>query len=106
MPDMRNCMSEPKCKKDICIDALRILDSCKDKDCFEDTPLLLTDFGQDIIDRAGAIRVKSTKTVGVNIDTEPVTFNKGFYQILWGSPAPPLRREHLRLHQNSRNSVR
>ena len=69
-------------KETVCIDVNRVLDSCKDKDCFSDVKVYLTDFGQDIIDRAGAIRVKSTKTVGVNIDTEPVTFNRGFYQIL------------------------
>ncbi len=69
-------------KETVCIDVNRVLDSCKDKDCFSDVKVYLTDFGQDIIDRAGAIRVKSTKIVGVNIDTEPVQFNRGFYQIL------------------------
>ena len=67
MPDMRNCMSEPKCKKDICIDALRILDSCKDKDCFEDTPVLLTDFGQVSIKMAKEqnLSLNSAKISGI-----------------------------------------
>jgi hypothetical protein len=68
-------------KETVCIDVNRVLDSCKDKDCFSDVKVYLTDFGQDIIDRAGAIRVKSTKIVGVHIDTEPVQFNKGFYSV-------------------------
>ena len=81
MPDMRNCMSEPKCKKDICIDALRILDSCKDKDCFEDTPVLLTDFGQEILERSGSVRVTDTKVVFTDIVIDPVKFSRGFYQV-------------------------
>lgn len=66
----------------VCIDCNRVLDSCKDKDCFADTRVYLTEFGQELIEKTAAIRVKCTKIVGVNIDTEPVQFNRGFYQIL------------------------
>lgn len=81
MADNRAC-SNGYGKETVCIDVNRVLDSCKDKDCFSDTKVYLTELGQDIIDKAGAIRVKCTKIVGVNIDTEPVQFNRGFYQVL------------------------
>ena len=81
MPDMKNCVSEHKIKKDICIDAFRIMDSCKDKDCFEETPLLLTDFGQEILERSGSVRVINTSVVWTDIKIDPVKFNRGFYQI-------------------------
>ncbi len=81
MADNRACSSG--CGKEtVCIDVNRVLDSCKDKDCFSDVRVFLTDLGQEIIEKSGAIRVKCTKIVGVNIDTEPVQFNRGFYQIL------------------------
>ena len=35
----------------VCIETNRILDSCRDRDCFEDVKVLLTDFGNDIIER-------------------------------------------------------
>ena len=38
-------------KEMICIDTYRILDSCRDKDCFEDVRVFLTDYGQEIIEK-------------------------------------------------------
>lgn len=65
----------------VSIDSMRILDSCRDKDCFEDIQVFLTDFGEEIICRAGSIRVRSTEVVCCNILTDPVQFNRGFYQV-------------------------
>lgn len=83
MMDNRNtCFNGKDNRRDsVCIDSMRILDSCKDKDCFEDVRVYLTDFGQDVIEKAGSIRVKDTKIVCVNIQADPIQFNKGFYQI-------------------------
>lgn len=83
MADNRSCSGTGnQCRETVCIDCNRVLDSCKDKDCFTDVKVYLTEFGQEIIDKSAAFRVKCTKIVGVNIDTEPVQFNRGFYQIL------------------------
>ena len=68
-------------KDSVCIDSMRILDSCRDKDCYEDVRVFLTDFGQDVIEKSGSVRVKDTKVVCVNIQADPIQFNKGFYQI-------------------------
>lgn len=78
MADNRACSA----RETVCIDCNRVMDSCKDKDCFSDVRVILTEYGQELIEKCPAIRVKSTKIVGVNIDTEPVQFNRGFYQIL------------------------
>ena len=83
MADYRACSpSANACKETVCIDCNRVLDSCKDKDCFPDVRVYLTELGQELIEKCAAIRVKCTKIVGVNIDTEPVQFNRGFYQVL------------------------
>jgi len=68
-------------RENVCLDSYRVLDSCKDKDCFEDTRLYLTDTGREILERSGSIRVTETKVIWVDIDTEPVRFNRGFYQV-------------------------
>ncbi len=65
----------------VCIDTYRVLDSCRDKDCFENVRVYLTCIGQEIIDRTSVVRAKSAKVVWscINIDTVP--FNRGFYQL-------------------------
>lgn len=68
-------------RDNVCIDSFRILDSCKDKDCFEDTRVLLTDYGQEVLEKSGSVRVTGTKVVWTDIVVDPVKFNRGFYQI-------------------------
>lgn len=65
----------------ICIEANRVLDSCKDRDCFEDVQVLLTDFGNNILEHTVNVRAKSACITGAHIGLEPVKFNRGFYSI-------------------------
>ncbi len=65
----------------ICIETNRILDSCRDRDCFENVRVKLTDFGRDILDRSGNIRVKDACIAWTYITIDPVQFNRGFYQV-------------------------
>lgn len=79
MPDNRNC--NPNQKENICIDTYRVLDSCRDKDCYENVKVFLTDFGQEMIERTSIIRAKCAKIVCAYIDINDVPFNRGFYQL-------------------------
>lgn len=63
------------------IDVSRILDSCRDKDCFENVRVYLSDIGQEIIDRASTVRAKEAEIADTCISVSPMTFNRGFYQI-------------------------
>ncbi len=63
------------------LEAGRILDACRDRDCFEDIRVYLTAFGEELITRTGNVRVKSARICGANIVTEPVQFNCGFYAV-------------------------
>lgn len=65
----------------VCIDTYRILDSCRDKDCFEDVRVFLTADGQKILERTGAVRARNAEVVWANIDIDTVPFNRGFYQL-------------------------
>lgn len=69
------------CKDVICIEANRILDSCRDRDCYENTRVYLTDLGNDIIERTGTIRTKEAVIAWTHISIDPVQFNRGFYSI-------------------------
>ena len=85
MVDNRNsCFCSPERGRDrdmICIDTYRVLDSCRDKDCFEDVRVYLTCCGQEIIDRTSVVRAKSAKVLWSYIDIDTVPFNRGFYQL-------------------------
>ena len=80
MMDNKFC-SSPYQKENICIDTYRVLDSCRDKDCFENVRVYLTDFGEEIIDRTSIVRAKCAKIVSAYIDINDVPFNRGFYQL-------------------------
>ena len=80
MLDNRNCPA-PGSRENICIDTYRVLDSCRDKDCFENVKVYLTDFGEEIIERTSVIRAKCAKIISAYIDINDVPFNRGFYQL-------------------------
>ena len=68
-------------KESVCIDTYRVLDSCRDKDCFENTRVYVTEYGQEIIDHTTNVRTKSAHILWTCINVEPVQFNRGFYQV-------------------------
>ena len=65
----------------VAIDTNRILDSCRDKDCYENVRVYLGSTGQDIIEHTGNIRVKCAEIMSANISVEPVQFSRGFYTV-------------------------
>ncbi len=79
MADLRNCGGQ---RDMVCIDTNRVLDSCRDKDCFENVRVYLTGCGQDIVNHSSAVRAKSAKVTWACIDIDSVPFNRGFYQLL------------------------
>lgn len=77
MPDIRN----PQCREMVCIDTYRVLDSCRDKDCFENVRVYLTGYAQEIIERNTAVRAKYARVLWSDIMVDAVPFNRGFYQL-------------------------
>ena len=63
------------------IEASRILDACRDRDCFENVRVFLTCVGDELIARTNNVRVKCAKLSGANIVTSPIQFNRGFYAV-------------------------
>ena len=68
-------------RETVCISTMRVLDSCRDRDCYEDIRVYLTPFGQEIIDRTTTVRTTDAKIVASSIGVDEVPFNCGFYQI-------------------------
>lgn len=94
IPEMeRDCFKEA-----VCIDAMRIYDSCSSKDCLEDIRVLFPAARQPMIDAATNVRIKDVSVLTVYTDLQPIPFNKGFYSVdmtfffdvtveLFGAPA-------------------
>lgn len=75
------CQSSVGGRDTVCIEANRVLDSCRDRDCYENVRVFLGGFGNDIIERTGNIRVKSSCIAQSNITVDPIPFNRGFYSV-------------------------
>ncbi len=65
----------------VCIDTYRVLDSCRDRDCYEDVRVYLNGTGQEIIDKACSVRSKYAEIACAYVGVEEVPFNRGFYQL-------------------------
>ena len=65
----------------VCIDTKRVLDCCRDRDCYENSRVYLTETGEEIIATATSVRTKAARTVCVNVGLEEVPFNCGFFRI-------------------------
>ncbi len=68
-------------KETVCIETNRILDSCRDRDCFENVKVFLTELGEDIIEHTTQVRVKESSVAWTYIGIDPVQFNGGFYTV-------------------------
>lgn len=68
-------------KEAVCIDAMRIYDSCSDKDCLEDIRVMFTPERQAMVDNATNVRIKDVSVITVYLDLQPIPFNKGFYSV-------------------------
>ena len=69
-------------RETICIDTNRVLDSCRDRDCYENARVYVGNVGQELLDRVGCtVRVVCAKILWTYISVDPIQFNRGFYQI-------------------------
>ncbi len=65
----------------VCIDTKRVLDCCRDRDCFEDARVYLTDCGEEIINNATNVRIRNAKLAWAFVGLDTIPFNRGFYRV-------------------------
>ena len=66
----------------VCIDTKRVLDCCRDRDCFEDSRVYLTACGEEILANSSNVRTRSAKLLCAYVGVDEVPFNCGFYQVV------------------------
>lgn len=82
MDTVNNCNCDVQnYSDDICINARKIYDTCKDKDCLTDMRVYLSASDQTLIDNAVNVRARKSKLIWTNVNLEEVPFNKGFYGV-------------------------
>ncbi len=65
----------------VIIDTYQVFDSCRDRDCFEDTRVYLDELGQSIIEHTSQVRTKSAEICASSISVDPVQLSRGFYRV-------------------------
>lgn len=65
----------------VCIDTMRVLDSCRDRDCFEDARVYLTRTGEDILACSSNVRARAARLMWAYVGVDEVPFNRGFFRI-------------------------
>ena len=65
----------------VCVHTRKIFDSCRDKDCVDDLRVYPTESSQSAIDSALSIRPRSAELLNVDVNVEPVSFNRGYYTV-------------------------
>ena len=76
-----SCSPSASARETVCIDTNRVLDSCRDRDCFENVRVYLSDFGNEVLERTSAIRAKCANIIWTYIGVDPIQFNRGFYAV-------------------------
>lgn len=72
-----NCFKEA-----VCIEAMRVFDSCSSQDCLEDLELDFNDScTQELINSACYIKCKCIEVINTTFAIDPVPFNKGFFTV-------------------------
>ena len=65
----------------VCVDAMRVFDSCSAQDCLEDLQFVFSTEDQATVNAADYIKSKDITITGVTFTIDPVPFNKGFYTV-------------------------
>ncbi len=68
-------------KEAVCVDVMRVFDSCSSQECLEDLEFAFECTDQEVIDRSDYIKAKCIDVVSVAFAVDPVPFNKGFYTV-------------------------
>jgi len=68
-------------KEAVSVNVRKIFDGCRDKDCVEDLRLYPTASSQAYIDAACSVRPRSAELIGVDINVDEITFNRGYYTV-------------------------
>ena len=81
MPEQTPACDLSGIREAVCIHTKKVTDACRDKDCIEDLRVYLTRESQSILDRCASARARCVELLHVDITTECVPYNNGYYTL-------------------------
>jgi hypothetical protein len=72
-----------KLREAVCVQVEKIYDSCKEKDCIEDAPVIFKrpEKVKHLLRKAINVKARQAEVLDVFADVEPVPFKRGFYTV-------------------------
>ncbi|MGN1013811.1 MAG: hypothetical protein ACI4PM_00480 [Butyricicoccus sp.] len=65
----------------VCVHTSKVCDACRSKECIQDLRVYLTRQSQELLDRSNSVKPRRAELLWVDLDVEPVDFNRGFYSV-------------------------
>ena len=68
-------------RETVSVNTHKIFDCCRDKDCVDELRVYPTESSQTYLESAISIRPKAAELLFVNVNVEPVGFNRGYFTV-------------------------
>lgn len=68
-------------KEAVCLEAMRVFDSCSSQDCLEDLAVTFDAEEQEVINAAAYVKTKCIEVEDCDFTVTPVAFNRGFFTV-------------------------
>lgn len=82
----------------VCAHTKKVYDSCRSKECIQDLRVYLTRQSQELLERSNSVKPRRAELLWVDIDVQPVDFNRGFFSVDVPTYTVLNRREHFHLN--------
>ena len=68
-------------KEAVCLEAMRVFDSCSSQDCLENLAVTFDTADQAVVNAAAYVKTKCIDVESADFTVTPVAFNRGFYTV-------------------------
>lgn len=78
---MSDSVKQSTFKDAVCMEAMRVFDSCSSQDCLEDLLVSVDAQTQTLLNNASHVKIPCAEVIDAVFTVDPVPFNKGFYSV-------------------------
>ncbi|MDO5548270.1 MAG: hypothetical protein Q4F79_07260 [Eubacteriales bacterium] len=75
------CGCNDPIREAVCVHTSKVYDACRSKECIPELRVYLTRQSQELLDRSNSVKPRRAELIWVNLDVEPVDFNRGFFSV-------------------------
>ncbi len=78
---MSDSVKQNTFKDAVCVEAMRVFDSCSSQDCLEDLLVSVDAPTQELLNNASHVKIPCAEVIDATFAVDAVPFNKGFYSV-------------------------